>query len=214
MDLEGCSGKYADPCRTQRHSSGAHKRREGGPERSGSARRGLGKLDLNGAELGNANLSMTSLFGAHLSGAYPYWADLSRAELTWADLSGADLHGADLSGADLIGTDLHGADLGEAKLSGTLYEPMRNPSLDSVARAVGLDHLSWLHNSGPIFALHKSLLEAGFRDAAKQLTAAIHRHDQKLWERFFFDWTCEWGSNWLRPLELAALLSLFCTVIY
>ncbi|MCX6631718.1 MAG: hypothetical protein NTW28_29260, partial [Candidatus Solibacter sp.] len=42
----------------------------------------------------------------------------------------------------------------------------------------------------------------------------IHRNNQSSFERVFFDWTCEWGANWLRPLKLLGLLSLICTIIY
>jgi len=44
--------------------------------------------------------------------------------------------------------------------------------------------------------------------------AAIHRHDQSSFGRIAFDWTCEWGANWLRPLELIALLTMICSAVY
>jgi hypothetical protein len=62
--------------------------------------------------------------------------------------------------------------------------------------------------------LRKSFLEEGFLNAARQITAAIHRHNQNSLEFLFFDLTCEWGANYLRPLELAGGLSLICSVIY
>src|ERR1035441_8975395 len=94
-----------------------------------------------------------------------------------------------------------------------LWKPSIKPAPELIASAQ-LDHLTWSENSGPIFALRKSLLEAGFRDAGRQLTAAIHRHDQSWLETWLFDRTCAWGANWLRPLGLVGVLSVLCTVIY
>jgi len=46
------------------------------------------------------------------------------------------------------------------------------------------------------------------------VTAAIHRHDQSSIEKLLFDFTCEWGEDWTRPLEIIAGLWFVCAVIY
>ena len=175
---------------------------------------GLSGAHLNGADLNGADLNSAYLSGADLSDAYLNGADLSEADLSGAHLSDAHLSGAHLPDADLSGAYLNGAYLSGADLSGTFFQPSKNPAPESIAYAGHLDRLTWIDNSGPIFALRKSLLEAGFRDAGRQLTASIHRHDQSWLETWLFDRTCAWGANWLRPLGLVGVLSVLCTVIY
>jgi hypothetical protein len=86
--------------------------------------------------------------------------------------------------------------------------------MSTFSLADGLGHLSWAQDSAPIYTLRKSLLDAGFVKSARQVNAAIHRKGESSLERFLFDWTCEWGANWLRPLAIAGVVSLLCTVIY
>jgi hypothetical protein len=131
-----------------------------------------------------------------------------------ADLSSARLGGNALKGANLSGVDLSGVDLSGANLKGVIFEPSVNPAPAGIAFARDLGYLSWAENSVPIFTLRKSLLEGGFGDAVRQVTAAIRRKHQNLLERWFFDWTCEWGANWVRPLSFAGALSLIFAVIY
>jgi uncharacterized protein YjbI with pentapeptide repeats len=178
-----------------------------------------------GAQFDGADLTGASLFSVVFSGAAFNRADLKNADVFGSDLSGADLTEADLTNAVLtdtslrrsvlIRTNLAGAQIdGSADLEEADYEPKQNPAPENIAMAKGLGTLKWKVNSGPIYALRKSFLEAGFTAPARQLTAAIHRHDQKPLEKFLFDWTCEWGANWLRPLKIGCLLCVFCTFVY
>ena len=194
----------------------------------------LSSADLKGKRLERADLSGTILQGANLTGANLrdaklIGADLSRAIFNSADLSGADLTDAILFRSDFSDSLLTDASRAGSKLSRVLsahppfatlnlsrsaYEPASHPSPEEIAYAVGLGYLTWSKNSGPIYALRKSLEDAGFRDAARQVTAAIHRHDQNWIERVAFDWTCEWGANCWRPLGWVATLCVLCTLIY
>ena len=161
-----------------------------------------------------ADLQRTDLSQAHLRGALLFGANLSNVSLTGADLRGTSLGGANLSGADLEEAVLERALLGEANLTGAVYEPKQNPAPAEIASAKGLDSLKWYHNSAPLVTLRKSLVEAGFDTAARQVTASIRRHDQSPLEYLLFDWTCEWGAKWWRPLGVAGVLSLICTIVY
>lgn len=129
-------------------------------------------------------------------------------------MTDASLIGANLTHVDLRETILNGADLSRADLTDALYEPAVGASPELFANARGLNSLRWEANSKPIFALRKTLIEAGFTGLAHQVTAAIHRHDESAAERVFFDWTCEWGANWLRPLVIAGVICVVCTFIY
>ncbi len=189
----------------------------------------IGSVHLDGADIREADLRGTSLRGAvlsqaDLSGADLEGADLSRAWLNRAKLDGADLtnaklfaaalNDADLHGAKLIQTDLSEAHLDWADLAEANYEPEHQPPILGTSFATGLGHLSWREDPEPIYVLRKSLSDAGFVKQARQVAAAIHRHGESWLERLLFDWTCEWGSNWLRPLALAAAISLFTTLVY
>jgi hypothetical protein len=176
--------------------------------------RDLSGADLNGAYLVEADLSGATLWLADLRNAKLAFANLRNADVNKADLTGASLWFNDLSGARLKGTDLSTTTFEEVNLTGAYYEPVRHPPCGSIATAKGLDRLTWDKDSTAIYTLRKSLLDTGFRDAARQVTAAIHRHNQSPLELVLFDWTCAWGANWLRPLELIVLLSFFCTFVY
>lgn len=173
-----------------------------------------GEADLSEARFVDSDLSEAHFEKAILSGAHLEQSNLKGANLSWARLNGANLSRADLTGAWLFGTDLSGADLRDANLHKVIYEPAKSPSMDGIAWAKGLASLTWTSNSQPVVTLRKSLVDAGFKRQAQLLNAAIHRHDQSPLERFLFDWTCEWGANWLRPLELVGLLSAVCTFVY
>jgi Pentapeptide repeats (8 copies) len=170
--------------------------------------------DLSRAELEGTNLRWANLIGANLShanlgGADLYWANLSMADLSWANLGLANLSGAHIGGADLSEAGLF-----DARFFQVRFQPRKNPNPEQLAAAVGLDELTWDNDSGPIYAMRKALSDAGFRAAARRLTAAIHRHDQSSIEKWLFDWTCEWGADYLRPLLLEGVLCLICTPVY
>jgi hypothetical protein len=188
-------------------------------DRADLSRAQLDRADLNGAHLSRADLDEADLFGAYL-----LRTDLSDAGLFEAKLIGAHMNGvhlnnayllmADLSGGDLTSADLTNVQFAFANLEGALYVPKRPPLLSGIAVAYGLGRLRWQGDPEPIYALRKSLFDAGFVKQAREVKAAIHRQGQSWLERVLFDWTCEWGANWLRPLAIAAILSLFCTLIY
>jgi hypothetical protein len=102
------------------------------------------EADLSGAALGDAYLN-----GAHLRRAHLSRADLIGADLSRADLSAAVLSGADLSRAELTGTDLKGANLTGTDFKGASYEPVKNPSPESITSAHNLAYMTWGANSEP-----------------------------------------------------------------
>jgi hypothetical protein len=171
-------------------------------------------VDLRKARLRKGDLSNVLLFDVNLGGADLVEANFRRAIIVGANLSGAHLMGTDLSGARLLDVDLSGADVSLAHFNHTIYEPKSAPILASMAITDGLGTLTWEQNSGPIYALRESFEEAGFRAQARQVNAAIHRHDQNSFEKILFDWTCEWGASYLRPLGVAGALCLIYTLIY
>jgi uncharacterized protein YjbI with pentapeptide repeats len=179
----------------------------------------LQRVDLSAQHLGYANFSSANLSHGHFNvtdfrGVLFPKANLSDADLREANLNGAFLNGALLHRADLAGANLTKAVLVGADLTGAYYEPQQSPSPSDIAYAVGLGQLQYDGDPAPLVKLRSSLKDAGFDKAARQVTAALHRHKQSRGERILFDWTCEWGANWLRPLKLMGVLSLVFAIIY
>ena len=166
------------------------------------------------ADLSGANLALANLTGANLALANLTGADLALANLTRADLTGADLTVADLTVANLTGADLTRANLTRADLTGATYEPKENPPPEYIARAKNLGWVRYSSDSKPLTDLRRSLKETGYRAAERQVTAALRRHDATLLETVFFDWTCEFGANAVRPLWICFLVWLVCAPIY
>jgi hypothetical protein len=137
----------------------------------------LNGADLNGADLTYAHLNRADLSGAHLNGAILSYADLNGAGLFDTDLNGAYLFAADLNGADLYVADLTGAALDDADLSGTNFEPKNLPKPESIARARGLELMTYTSNPGPLTQLRKQFQDAGYREQERAITYALNRHD-------------------------------------
>jgi len=178
-----------------------------------------GPFNLSGIPLDEANLGGTNLSSVILRDASFRRANLSGANLSKSDLRGAILSGANLSNSDLRGADLNSADLSDADFSGTdltgvIYEPKKPTTSIRIAYSKGLSNITWSKDPKPTFNLRKVLRTDGFLEAERKVTAAIRRHGQRWFERCFFDWTCEWGSNPFRPLELAMVSGLICAFIY
>jgi uncharacterized protein YjbI with pentapeptide repeats len=160
LDTEGRDGNEADlsgAALGDAYLNGAHLRRAH-LSRADLIGADLSKADLSDADLTDADLSgaylTDALLGgahlggahlgyAHLSGAYLIGADLSRADLSGADLGAAVLSGADLSRAELTGTDLKGANLTGTDFKGASYEPVKNPSPESITSAHNLAYMTW-----------------------------------------------------------------------
>ncbi len=203
----------------------------------------LGKADLTGAILKHANLAGGSLSGASLNNADLSNADLTGAILEDADLTGADLSNADLTGAILENADLTGADLFNAELAGSslaeadlssanltdsdmsnadvtetvlrnaTFEPKIMPPIRGIARANGLDSLTWKKYPYSVIDLRNALHQARYTEAEAEVNLAFHRRVQTWYERPL-DWTCAWGVHWARPIWITLLLAVFCSIYY
>jgi uncharacterized protein YjbI with pentapeptide repeats len=180
------------------------------------------KAKLNGAILTNANLSGTLSIEADFS-----WADLSDANLSEANLQNANFHGTRLNKADLYYSYLWGANLTEAILDSAnlteaflyktnltgasfvrsnlmhvWFEPDPLPHPQDIAYSHNLDRLIYSGNPAPLVQIKRSLFNAGFKQQSKEVNAALNRAGASPSEYIFFDLTCEWGSNFLRPLVI------------
>jgi len=177
----------------------------------------LGSADLAGAELDYADLTSAELYGADLSGTDFEGARLAGAQLNGADLTDADFSRANLSGSHLYDTDLSNADFSQAQFWNAEFQPKTIPPASGIARASGLwtlREVQYLGNKIPTLELRKALHDAGYIEAYGQVNLAYHRMEQEWWQVVLFDWTCEWGSNWRRPIGIVLWIGFGCSIVY
>jgi hypothetical protein len=197
----------------------------------------LVKANLSHARMIRAELKSAYLNNTDLSDADLSYADLSDAELFDANLSGANLTGAHLKGALLIratldyahlnGPDLEDADLTGTSVAHTIFEPKSIPSdFRALAGLKGLQSLTYDTNPDALTTLRKRFKDDGFRDQERKITYAIKRRQAELagtgilgyveylFNRVFFDLTCQYGMSSGRPLQLVVALWLLCSFVY
>jgi hypothetical protein len=186
----------------------------------------MNNADLSGADLGGANLRdaklrRVHLIGADLGGAYLTGTDLTGANLAGAILRGADLKGANLASANLSRTYMDSADLADADLTGATFEPRDFPELLKLARALGLESMTYQDAPSPLTQLRKQFQDAGFREQERAITCALNRAEDnrrfsiERWaRRVAFDYPSEYGFAPGRPLRIVLWLWLLSSFVY
>jgi hypothetical protein len=185
----------------------------------------LDSASMDGALIDTPYLYRTSfrgtfLLGSHLRGAALIDSNMTGAFLNYADLSDAKILGCNLTGVNLDNANLRGTDFSGSDLHEVNYQPAIDATPRKIAFAKNLGYIryggraSWESNSAPIYTLRRALREAGYDGASRQVNAAIHRVGERTLEKILFDWTCEWGANWVRPLELLLGMSIFSIPMY
>lgn len=181
----------------------------------------LWEASLTYANLLEANLSNAILLRANLSHAIFWDANLSNANCWAANLSHADLRVTNLSNANLKFANLSHANLSGSNLINVIFEPDSLPRIEGIAYAQNLDFLRYEQSPSKLVLLKKSLQEAGFISAARQVNTALHREKVRhepsfigFMEMVLIDYTCEYGSNSTRPLLLIIFICIPCAFIY
>jgi Pentapeptide repeats (8 copies) len=148
-------------------------------------------------------------------------ARLTDANLTRVDLRGVDLGGADLGGADLTDAELKDANFLGAYLQGVIYEPKSIPDFKLMARANGLEFMTYRDNPDSLVQLRKQFEESGFRTQERKITYALNRRRAELhgplergFSRVAFDLTCQYGMNPGRALQIWLAVLASCWLIY
>ena len=186
--------------------------------------------NLRGTELDYADLRGAKLEATDLSGAKLRGANLGGAKLRKANLSRADLWKANLNGANLNMAILNGTDLCEAYLGGAFFEPKPGSVSDVtfLLNVQGLSSLTYRESSHGLVELRETYKKAGLREPERQVTFALnHTRRVKLWEKpgllnkveslfnlVCFEWTCQYGMNPGRPLEILGLGLFLFTPLY
>jgi hypothetical protein len=137
---------------------------------------------------------------------------------------------ANLGGALLDWADLSGAVLKRANLSEAWFEP-KPGSVSDVSLLFNIKGLSLLRynvSSHSLVELREAYKKAGMREPERQVTFALnHTRREKLWKEegvlgkleslfhlVFFEWTCQYGMNPGRPLEILGLGLFLFTPFY
>jgi hypothetical protein len=124
-----------------------------------------------------------------------------------------DLRDAFLTGANLSNAQVDGAEFSGAHLRGVIFVPAPwNQAPLDIDKAHDIGWLQFKDNSPVVELLKKTYPRDS--ELHKQISAACRRTNETLWQKVLLDWTCEWGANPVRPLELLATIICLCTVIY
>jgi hypothetical protein len=181
----------------------------------------LKEVDLTEANLSNAHLAGARLEHAHLEGAELFGAELGGAILNDAALVKADLTSARLNGVDLRGARLEGTDFDSANVQGVKYEPASAPESGLIATAHNLEFMTYLVDSTELSKLRKQFQDGGFREQERKIVYAMNRREAELAgpvERWFkkvaFEWTCQYGMNPGRALQIWVGLLCLCSLVY
>lgn len=188
--------------------------------------------DLKGANLQGANLSGANILVSDFSGAILMNSNLSeatisakmiRANLMNANLSKAHVN-ADLSGANLEFANLKDTTFWDSDLSGCIFEP--KPGLGDITNWVspkGLSTLTYKRSTHGLVELREIFKKAGMRYQEREITFALNHTRRlilledgkkewaatKILDSLFnlvcFEWTCGYGLNPGRPLQIMGL---------
>ena len=132
--------------------------------------------------------------------------------------------------ADLSGANLSGVVLYRANLSRAFFQPKPGsvPDVSLLLKIEGLTSLRYHWSSHSLVELRETYKKAGLREPERQVTYALnHTRREKLWEEggflgkleslfnlVCFEWTCQYGLNSGRPLELLGLGLFLFTPFY
>ncbi|NMC45025.1 MAG: hypothetical protein GYA46_13985 [candidate division Zixibacteria bacterium] len=120
-------------------------------------------------------------------------------------------------GGAFEGTRLLRTNFQDAELGGVIFQPdtMSVYTMKSLSRARGLRRLMYADAPEQLQSLKTYFRENNFRGQERQITCALKRHEQNLFERIIFDLPFEYGSNIRRPFAIVGymlILSWLCFI--
>ena len=133
---------------------------------------------------------------------------------SYVDFRGTRFNGGPYSGS-FEGSKLINTSFINADLSNVIMEPdtICESSMSSLAYAKGLRQLKFstpenLSRIKDYFRLNN------YRQPEREITLALKRHDQNIIEKVAFDYTTEYGSNFVRPIQILLGIWFVCSIIY
>ncbi len=172
------------------------------------------RTDLRKAAFWFSDLSESYFAEVNLCEAGLGMTNLKGTSFYDCNLRNASISSANLTGASFIRTNLSNADLSSTILKGVVFEPDSLPQIYSIAHSYYIDKMTYDTDPGPLYHLKNAFINAGFKTQAKQVNAALQRKDQTVFEYIFYDLTCEWGSNHMRPLLILLIFIILMGALY
>jgi hypothetical protein len=128
--------------------------------------------------------------------------DMRKSVFIDCDLRGCSFANSDLSHAYFDGTNLNRTDFRHANLYRMVYQPTNDPHWRNILFAYNLDYLDYASDPIPLIRLRQQFRDIGFRLAERQVNCALKRHYPSWYETALFDFTCNYGADFVRPLLL------------
>jgi len=194
------------------------------------------EADLSESSFQYSRIKRSNLERANLSRAFMLRMNMQTANLKKANFGGTNLVDTNLEEADLRGADLTVSSLTGTSLKvATIDKKTKLPSAIDMAEAIGLDELIISDSAPGLVKISKELYDMGYKQQAKNITAAINRHQQEAlfnhetkynismyllasveyaFDKVFFDFPTNWGANPSRALMTVIILIFIFSVPY
>ena len=167
-----------------------------------------------GQVLMNVDFSDAFLVGSDLRDISFTLCSFENADLRYANLANIHSWGINFRNTILKHTILSDADISHSDFAGSIFEPDSLPAVYYLSKITNIEWLRYGDNPIALQKMKSLFVENGFKRQSKMVNTALKRSEASPLEKVFFDYTCEWGINWIRPLMIvAAFWSLF-TIIY
>ncbi len=188
---------------------------------------GFYNLNLVGKKLINIDFISSKFINtdftkAELENIDFYNSSVNNAIFSDIKLINVSFNNCDLSFSNFSQADLSNATFKDATLDDVIYEPKTNPKPYNIAFSNGLGKLRYNSDPSKLVKLGQSLYDEGYYDQSKLITTSFKRQKREkenpgFWgwiEWGLFDYTCEYGSNPLKPLIIILYIYLFFSIIY
>ncbi len=139
--------------------------------------------------------------------------------------SGGVFRSCTFTNARIETEDLHDVRFSNGVFDDVIFETSMPPPASGMASMSGLTTLSYINDPTGLQGVRQSFKTDGFRRQERQLTFALKRRENEInrqngdWVTYYlnlvlFDWTCDYGMSYLRPLRYATYVWVVCTLIY
>jgi len=140
--------------------------------------------------------------------------DMRKSVFIDCDLRGSTFGNSDFSRAYIENTNLNRTDFEHADLYRLVYQPSNDPHWRNIIFAYNLDYLDYASDPTPLIRLRQKFRDIGFRSVERQINCSLKRHYPSWYESALFDFTCNYGADYIRPLILWAQLFGIYVLIY
>lgn len=139
--------------------------------------------------------------------------------------AGGTFHRCTFTNARIEEIDLKGVMFKNGVFDDVIFETTNPPAARDMATMSGLTTLRYNLDPTGLQSVRRDFKINGFRKQERQITYALKRRDNEINREngdlltyylnlVLFDWTCDYGMSYLRPLRFALYVWVVCTLIY